>query len=233
MFRAFRQPGRNRFFKELLVREIDSLGVGSVGIIAIISLFMGAVIAIQMAANIESPLIPMYTVGYATRESVILEFSSTVIALILAGKVGSNIASEIGTMRVSEQIDALEIMGVNSAGYLILPKITAALLINPILTLMSMFLGVWGGYFACTLTGLLDSPTYIQGITLDFRPYHLVYSLIKSLVFAFVITSVASFRGYYVRGGSREVGQTSTRAVVNSSISILLWNLILTRLLLL
>jgi len=216
-----------------IIVEMDSLGVGSVGIVSIISLFMGAVIAIQMAANIESPLIPMHTVGYATRQSVILEFSSTVVALILAGKIGSSIASEIGTMRVSEQIDALEIMGVNSANFLILPKILAALVILPILTLLSMLLGVYGGYLACTTTGLLDGTTYLYGVQLDFRPGHVSYALIKSVVFAFIITSIASYRGYFAEGGSQEVGHASTKAVVNSSISILFWNYILTRLLLL
>jgi phospholipid/cholesterol/gamma-HCH transport system permease protein len=156
-----------------------------------------------------------------------------VVALILAGKVGSSIASEIGTMRVTEQIDALEIMGVNSAGYLILPKITASLVINPVLTLMSMFLGVFGGYLACMVTGMLDTSSYLTGLLFEFRPFNVVYSIIKSIVFAFIITSISAYRGYYVEGGSREVGENSTKAVVNSSIAILFWNLILTRILLL
>jgi phospholipid/cholesterol/gamma-HCH transport system permease protein len=233
VFRAFRKPDNWAVLREMTLREMDALGVGSIGIVSIISLFMGAVISIQMAANIDSPLIPLYTIGYATRESVILEFSSTVVALILAGKVGSSIASEIGTMRVTEQIDALEIMGVNSAGFLILPKILASLIVNPILTLVSMFLGIWGGYFACTFTGMVEGSTYQLGILYEFDPGHVRYSLIKALVFAFLISSIASFRGYYVEGGSREVGMASTKAVVNASISILFWNLILTRLLLL
>lgn len=220
-------------FRQQVIREIDSLGISSVGIVSIISFFMGAVIAIQMAANIDSPLIPMNTVGYATRQSVILEFSPTVIALILAGKVGSSIASEIGTMRVSEQIDALEIMGVNSASYLILPKIVAALLIFPLLTVLSMILGIVGGYIACISTGLLHTTTYVEGITMDFKTFHFIYALVKSVFFAFIITSISSFRGYYADGGSREVGVASTKAVVNSSISILLWNFILTRIFLL
>lgn len=233
VFRTFKQPTRNKFFREQFFRELEALGLGSIGIIAIISLFMGAVIAIQMAANIDNPLIPRETIGYATRESVFLEFSSTVVALILAGKVGSSIASEIGTMRVTEQIDALEIMGVNSASYLILPKITASLVINPILTLMSMFLGIFGGYLACLLTGMLDAPSYLTGLLFEFRPFNVVYSIIKSIVFAFIITSISAYRGYYVEGGSREVGENSTKAVVNASIAILFWNLILTRILLL
>lgn len=233
MVRVFSRTDKMGVFREQLAREIESLGIGSLGIIGIISLFMGMVIAIQMAAGIDNPVIPMYTVGYATRESVVLEFSPTVIALILAGKVGSNIASEIGTMRVTEQIDALEIMGVNSANYLILPKIVASLIINPFLTIISMILGIFGGFIACVSTGLLDGPTYVEGITLDFKTYHFVYALCKSVFFAFIITSISSFRGYYADGGSREVGAASTRAVVNASISILLWNFILTRIFLL
>jgi phospholipid/cholesterol/gamma-HCH transport system permease protein len=231
--RSFSKSPKGAILKDLIVREIDNLGIGSLFIVSIISFFMGAVIAIQLAANIDSPLIPMYTVGYGTRETVVLEFSSTVIALILAGKVGSNIASEIGTMRVTEQIDALEIMGVNSANYLILPKIIAALIIFPFLTVISMILGIYGGYMSCTTSGLLDSSTYLYGATLDFKTFHFIYALIKSFVFAFIITSISAYRGYYVEGGSKEVGQASTRAVVSSSISILLWNFILTRLLLL
>jgi len=233
VFRAIRRPENFNVFRKNVIREIDALGVSSIGIVSIISLFMGAVIAIQMAANIESPLIPMHTIGYATRQSVILEFSSTVVALILAGKIGSSIASEIGTMRVSEQIDALEIMGINSAGFLILPKITAALIIVPFLTALSMILGIYGGYLASTTTGMLEGSTYLYGVQMDFRPFHVTYGLIKSVVFAFIITTIASYRGYYAEGGSREVGQASTKAVVNASISILFWNFILTRLLLL
>ncbi len=233
IIRSFSKSPKASVMRELIVRELDNLGIGSLYIVSIISFFMGAVAAIQLAANIDSPLIPMSTVGYGTRETIILEFSPTVIALILAGKVGSNIASEIGTMRVTEQIDALEIMGVNSANYLIFPKIIASLIINPILTVISMILGIYGGYLACTTTGLLDGTTYLYGATMDFKTFHFIYALIKSAVFAFVIASVSAFRGYYVEGGSQEVGKASTKAVVNSSISILLWNFILTRLLLL
>lgn len=231
--RSFSKSPKASIMRELIVRELDNLGIGSLYIVSIISFFMGAVAAIQLAANIDSPLIPMSTVGYGTRETIILEFSPTVIALILAGKVGSNIASEIGTMRVTEQIDALEIMGVNSANYLIFPKIIASLIINPILTVISMILGIYGGYLACTTTGLIDGTTYLYGATMDFKTFHFIYALIKSAVFAFIIASVSAFRGYYVEGGSQEVGKASTKAVVNSSISILLWNFILTRLLLL
>jgi len=233
IIRSFSKSPKSSVMRELIVRELDNLGIGSLYIVSIISFFMGAVAAIQLAANIDTPLIPMSTVGYGTRETIILEFSPTVIALILAGKVGSNIASEIGTMRVTEQIDALEIMGVNSANYLILPKIIASIIINPILTVISMILGIYGGYLACTTTGLLDGTTYLYGATMDFKTFHFIYAIIKSVVFAFIIASVSAFRGYYVEGGSQEVGKASTKAVVNSSISILLWNFILTRLLLL
>lgn len=233
MGRTFGRTDKGSAFWQNVIREIDKLGMGSILIVSIISIFIGAVISIQLAAQIDSPLIPMYTVGYGTRETVILEFSSTVIGLILAGKVGSNIGSEIGSMRVSEQIDALEIMGINSANYLILPKIVAALIINPILTLLSMVLGIVGGFVACTTSGLLDASTFIYGAQLSFNDWHLWYSLIKCVFFAFIITSIACYRGYYVEGGSEEVGKASTKAVVNSSISILLWNLILTVVLLL
>lgn len=233
MARTFGRIDKRSVFWTSVIREIDKLGMGSLVIVAIISIFIGAVISIQLAVQIDMPLIPKYTIGFGTRDTVILEFSSTVIGLILAGKVGSNIGSEIGSMRVSEQIDALEIMGVNSANYLILPKIVAAVIINPILTVISIILGVFGGYLACISTGLLDSDTFIFGAQLGFKPWHLYYSLIKSVVFAFIITSISCFRGYYVEGGSEEVGKASTKAVVNSSISILLWNLILTVLLLL
>src|SRR5688572_7359737 len=233
MGRSFSRIDKGIVFWKAVIREMDKLGIGSVPIVAIISFFIGAVIAIQLSVQITSPLIPKFTIGYGTRDTLILEFSSTVMGLILAGKVGSNIASEIGSMRVSEQIDALEIMGINSANYLILPKIVAAILINPILTILSIILGIIGGYVGVVSSGMVDSETFIYGCQYYFVPYYVVYGLIKSVVFAFIITSIACFRGYYVEGGSEEVGKASTRAVVNASISILLWNLILTALLLL
>ena len=211
---------------------IDKIGINSFGIVVIISLFVGAVITIQTNYNIENPLLPRYLVGVTVRDSLLLEFSSTMVALILAGKVGSSIASEIGTMRVSEQIDALEIMGVNSASYLILPKIIATLLFNPILTLISIIVGIFGGGIAGTLAGVLTPENFIYGIQYAFIPYYIVYSLIKTVFFAFIITSVSSFQGYYVEGGSLEVGRASTKAVVYSSVLILLFNVILTQLLL-
>jgi phospholipid/cholesterol/gamma-HCH transport system permease protein len=231
LLRVFRKAEKFSIFKRQLLLEINSLGIGSLGIVAIISVFMGAVITIQAAFNFNSAWIPLYATGLATRQGIILEFSPTIISLILAGKVGSSIASEIGTMRVSEQIDALEVMGINSANYLILPKLTAAVLINPFLIVISMFLGIFGGWLFGVGTGVVTSYEYIYGIQYQFRPFGVTYALIKTVVFAFIITSVSSYHGYYTTGGALEVGQASTRAVVYSSILILLFNLLLTQLL--
>lgn len=232
MKRVFTRPQKGRIFREHLFDEFQYLGVESLGIVAIISTFMGAVVAIQTAFNIDSPLIPLSMVGYTTAQSVILEFSPTVISLILAGKVGSRIASEIGTMRVTEQIDALEIMGVNSANYLIFPKVLACLLINPVLIVFSMWLGVLGGWIAMEASSLVTTTDYLYGIRYDFRPYIIFYALIKTVFFAFIISTVAGFYGYMTEGGALEVGQASTKAVVSSSILIILFNLILTQILL-
>jgi len=193
---------------------------------------MGAVITMQTAYNTENPIYPKYLIGLTARDTLLLEFSSTIVALILAGKIGSNIASEIGTMRVTEQIDALEIMGVNSASFLILPKVVATIFFSPFLCLLSMFIGIMGGWIAGIATGVMTSQDYIYGIQYAFIPYYIVYALIKSAFFAFLITSISSYHGYYSYGGSLEVGQSSTKAVVHSSISILLFNVILTQLLL-
>ncbi|MFT3737346.1 MAG: ABC transporter permease [Breznakibacter sp.] len=214
------------------MQEIEKLGLNSLGIVFVISVFMGAVITIQTAINISSPLIPKYLVGLASRDSIILEFSSTIVSLILAGKVGSNIASEIGTMRVTEQIDALEIMGINSAGFLVLPKVLASVSIFPFLVAISMGVGIAGGWMAGTLTGTVPSAEYIYGLQYLFIPYYVVYSLIKSVVFAFIISTISAYWGYYTNGGALEVGRSSTKAVVVSSIQILLFNLLLTQLLL-
>ena len=230
--RVFSRPEKMRIFGRQIVLEIDSLGLSSVGIVALMSVFMGAVIALQTASNIDSPLIPNYTVGFTTRQSVILEFSPTIICLILAGKVGSNIASELGTMRVTEQIDALDIMGVNSASYLILPKIVASVLIFPFLIVVSMFLGLSGGYVISVATGILTPSDYLYGIQFDFKPFTIMYALIKTVVFAFLITSCSSYHGYYARGSALDVGRSSTQAVVYSSILILIFNYLITQILL-
>lgn len=212
---------------------MDALGLNSVGIVAIISFFMGAVITLQMSLNFESPFIPPYLIGYATRESILLEFSSTVVALILAGKVGSNIASEIGTMKITEQIDALEIMGVNSASYLILPKIIAMVCFFPLLTILSVGVGIVGGYAVVLYNpNMMSMQDFIYGIRFDFNPFYVVYGLIKTVVFAFIITSVSGYYGYSAEGNSLEVGRASTKAVVSSCIVILLFNLIITQLML-
>jgi len=232
MLRVFRLPEKASVFRKNVVYEMISIGIDSLGIIAIISIFIGAVIVIQTASNIESALIPLYAVGYTARQSVILEFSPTIIALILAGKVGSSVASEIGTMRVTDQIDALEIMGINSAGYLILPKVIAAVLINPFLILISMFLAIGGGYLIGVSTGLVSTYEFVYGIQYDFDPFGITYALIKTVVFAFVITSVPAYYGYYTKGGALEVGRSSTKAVVYSSIVILVLNYVLTQMLL-
>ena len=199
---VFRKPEKLSIYRKQLLLEINYLGFDSLGIVAIISVFMGAVLTIQMAFNIDSPLVPLYTIGFATRKSIILEFSPTIISLILAGKVGSRIASEIGTMRVTEQIDALEIMGINPPAYLILPKIIASMLINPILIILSMFLAIAGGWLAGSLAGLLSTADYVSGLQFQFKFFDIVYALIKTVVFAFIIASISGYYGYYTNGGA-------------------------------
>jgi phospholipid/cholesterol/gamma-HCH transport system permease protein len=230
--KVFSKPEKPAVYYKQTMYELVYLGLNSVGIITIISFFMGAVITLQSAYNTENPIYPTYLIGLGCRDSILLEFSSTITALILAGKVGSNIASEIGTMRVTEQIDALETMGVNSASYLILPKVIATLLFNPILTLISISVGIFGGWIAGTSAGVISSQDFIYGIQYAFIPYYVTYAIIKTLFFAFIITSISAFQGYFVEGGSLEVGRASTKAVVYSSITVLLFNVILTQLLL-
>lgn len=230
--RIFNVPEKWGVYERELFHEIDNLGITSLPIVAIISLFMGAVITIQAAFGFTSAWVPPYAIGYTTRDSTILEFSPTIISLILAGKVGSNIASEIGTMRITEQIDALEIMGVNSRSFLILPKIVACIIINPFLIIISMFLSIAGGWLLGTLSGVVTSYKYIFGLQYQFNPFNITYALIKTVVFAFIIASISAYHGYYTEGGSLEVGRSSTRAVVYCSILILIFNFILTQLLL-
>lgn len=232
MKRVFSWPERWRVYGKRLIEEIAKLGIDSIPLVITISVFIGAVIAIQMQLNIYSPLIPAYTVGLATRDIVLLEFSNSILCLILAGKVGSNIASEIGTMRVTEQIDALEIMGVNSACYLVLPKIVGFVLFMPILVILSIGTALVGGYGVALFTDIITVSRYVYGLQALFNEWYVWYGLIKSLFFAFIIASVASFYGYNVRGGALEVGKASTNGVVSSSILILLFDVILTKLLL-
>jgi phospholipid/cholesterol/gamma-HCH transport system permease protein len=232
MLKVFRKPDKFPVYWRQLVQEINNLGIESLGIVLVISVFMGAVVAIQTAYNIDSPLIPLTMVGFTVRQSVILEFSPTIISLILAGKVGSRIASEIGTMRVTEQIDALEIMGINPANYLIFPKVTAAMVFNPVIIVISMGFGLLGGYMVAIFTNLYTPQDYITGLRGWFDGFTIVYALIKTVVFALLITSISGFEGYSVKGGAIQVGDASTRAVVWSSIMIILFNLVLTQLLL-
>ncbi|MDE5941549.1 MAG: ABC transporter permease [Muribaculaceae bacterium] len=230
--KTFSIPDKWRTFFKRTVQEIIKLGVDSIPLVIVISLFIGAVITIQMQLNVTSPIIPAYSVGLATRDIVLLEFSNSILCLILAGKVGSNIASEIGTMRVTEQIDALDIMGVNSANFLVLPKIVAFVIFMPVLVVFCIGTSFVGGWGVAAFTDLISVSRYVYGMQAFFQEWYVWYGLIKSLFFAFIISSVASFFGYYVKGGALEVGKASTNAVVSSSILILLFDVVLTKLLL-
>ncbi|MDE6084087.1 MAG: ABC transporter permease [Muribaculaceae bacterium] len=230
--KVFSRPDKWKVFFQSLVFEINKLGVDSIPLVVIVSIFIGAVIAIQMTINIVSPLMPSYSTGLATREILLLEFSSSMMCLILAGKVGSNIASEIGTMRVTEQIDAMDIMGINSANFIVMPKIIGFVLFIPVLCILSMFVGILGGWLVAEFTDMLSVEKYIYGIQTFFNEWYVWYGIIKTFFFAFIISSVSAFYGYYVKGGALEVGKASTNAVVASSILILLADVILTKLLL-
>ena len=232
VWQVFSKPQHWRRFWKQWLYEVNSLGINSLPIIAIISMFIGAALTIQTAYNIDSPFIPLYAVGLATRDSIILEFSPTIISLILAGKVGSSIASELGTMRVTEQIDALEIMGVNSSSFLVLPKVMAALFINPFLVIISMFIGITGGWGFGVLAGVVSTTEFVYGVQYAFQPFYVSYAIIKTIAFAFLITSISSYFGYYTQGGALEVGSSSTKAVVYSSIFVLVVNYLLTQMLL-
>ena len=232
MARVFRLPDRSRMFWQQYSRELEKQGLQSLPIVIVISLFIGAILTIQAKTNTENPFLPKYSVGLLTRETVLLEFSSTILCLILAGKVGSNIASEIGSMRITEQIDAMEIMGVNSANYLILPKILAFMTMMPMLVILSTAIGLVGGWAVGAFTDIITVADYLVGVQYAFNPYFVWYGIIKSLFFAYVITSLSAYYGYMVRGGALEVGKASTNAVVNSNIIILLLDLVLSRLLL-
>ena len=232
MGRVFRLPDKQRIFWREYSRELEKQGLQSLPIVIIISVFIGAILTIQAKTNTENPFLPIYITGLLTRETLLLEFSSTILCLILAGKVGSNIASEIGSMRITEQIDALEIIGVNSANYLILPKILALITIMPCLVIISSTVGLIGGWGVGQFTDIITVQDYLVGIQYAFNPYFVWYGIIKSLVFAFIITSMSSYYGYNVKGGALEVGRASTNAVVNSSIVILFADLLLTKLLL-
>lgn len=230
--RIFARPEKHKMYVRQLFHEIDTLGVGSVWLVIIISLFIGGIMTIQFAYSLANPLYPSTLVGLGTRDTLILEFSSTMMALILAGKIGSNITSEIGTMRVTEQIDSLEIMGVNSASYLILPKIVAVVFIFPFLFIVSVFFGLLGGLITGPIAGVISAANFIEGIKWLFVPYYVTFSIIKSFFFGFLVASVPAYFGYYVQGGAFDVGKASTQAVVSTNVLILLFDLILTQLLL-
>ena len=231
MATVFHKPEKGKIFRRQLVKEMSIIGVESVGIVALLSAFMGAVMCLQTAHKIGG-WIPIYTIGFTVRQTMILEFSPTLIPVILAGKIGSNIASQLGTMRVTEQIDALEIMGVNSAGFLVLPKILAGFICIPVLVVMSMALGVSAGAVIALVTGVSSMADFEYGLQVDFVSYDVVYALIKTTVFALIMTSVSSYHGYYTSGGAIEVAKSSTKAVVYSVVIIMLTNLVLTNLLL-
>ncbi len=227
----FRKPTKWSVMRGLIFKEIDDLIIGSLGIVAFISFFVGGVVTIQTALNIDNPLIPKTLVGFATRQSVVLEFAPTFISIIMAGKVGSFITSSIGTMRVTEQIDALEVMGINSLNYLVFPKFIA-LLFYPFVISIAMFLGVLGGLAACVYGGFTTMDDYITGVQMDFIPFHIAYAFIKTLVFAILLATIPSFHGFYMKGGALEVGKASTTSFVWTSVMIILFNYILTSMLL-
>lgn len=227
----FKKPTKWSVMKGLIFKEVDDLIIDSLGIVAFISFFVGGVVSIQTALNLTNSFIPKYLIGYATRQSVILEFAPTFMSIIMAGKMGSFITSSIGSMRVTEQIDALEVMGVNSLNYLVFPKIIA-LLFYPFVIGISMFLGVLGGWMAGVYGGFTSSAEFINGAQMQFIPFHIVYAFIKTIIFAMLLATIPSFHGYYMKGGALEVGKASTVSFVWTSVSIILFNYILTQLLL-
>ena len=227
----FKKPTKWSVMKILIYKEIDDLIIGSLGIVAFISFFVGGVVAIQTALNLTNPLIPKYLIGFATRQSVILEFAPTFISIVMAGKMGSFITSSIGTMRVTEQIDALEVMGVNSLNYLVFPKLVA-LLLYPFLIGISMFIGILGGYIAAVYGGFGTEADFVSGLQQKFIPFHISYAFIKTFIFGLILATIPSFHGYYMKGGALEVGKASTVSFVWASVSIIAVNYILTQLLL-
>lgn len=232
MKRVLSKPDNWSMFGRQFVSEAQKLVIDSIGIVCLISVFIGAVCVLQIVLNMGDAILPRYIIGYATREILMLEFSSAIMCLILAGKVGSNIASEIGTMRITEQIDAMEIMGVNSANYIILPKIAALVVFMPILIILSIGTGLIGACIVTWITGEPAPDAFIDGLQTFFAPYHIYYSIEKGWCFAFLIASIASYCGYTVKGGAIEVGRAATKAVVTSSVLILMMDVILTQILL-
>jgi len=229
---SFFKPSKWKVQRKLIFKEINDLIIESIPIVAILSFFIGGVVAIQTALNLSSPFLSKSLIGFATRQSVILEFAPTFMSIIMAGKVGSYITSSIGTMRVTEQIDALEVMGINSLNYLVLPKVLATIFFYPFLIVLAMFLGIFGGWVVGFTSTMFSEIDYMEGIQLDFNPFLVKYALIKTLVFAFFIATIPSYHGYYVKGGSLAVGKASTQAVVWTIILIVIANYLLTQMLL-
>ena len=232
MTRVFQRPEKWRIFFKQCAVEAQKLTLDSIPLISVISVFIGAVAVIQTINNLESPFIPKMYVGYMAREILVLEFCSTMVALILAGKIGSNIASEIGSMRITEQIDAMDIMGINSANYLILPKIVSSVVLSPFVMLSSFVIGLLGGAAIIAATGAITMAQYVDGLQFSFKMHYIYYSISKMAVFTFLITSLSAYFGYYAKGGSLGVGRSSTRAIVSISVLILIFDLVLTKLLL-
>lgn len=228
----FSRPEKFRVFIKQTFVEMDSIGVGSFGIVSLISIFTGAVSTVHIGYQLVSGLVPDYIIGRIVRDSNILEFSPTVTCLVLAGKVGSSIASEIGTMKVTEQVDALEIMGVNSRNYLVLPKIMAGVITIPLLVVYAMGLSLIGGAISGEMSGIISVEYFVKGLRSDFIPFSVTFAMIKSLTFAFIITSISSFHGYKTEGGALEVGQSSTKAVVFSCLGIIFFDYLISQLLL-
>ena len=227
----FRRPTKWRLMKTLIFKEIDELIVGSLGIVAFLSFFIGAVVTIQTALNLNNPIIPKYLIGFTARQSIILEFSPTFVSIIMAGRMGSYITSSIGTMRVTEQIDALEVMGIHPLNYLVFPKLISSLL-YPFLIGISMFVGIFGGYIAGSFGGYLAPEEFIKGLQDDFQVFHITYAFIKTFVFGLILATVPSYYGYYMEGGALEVGKAATKSFVWTSITIIICNYLLTQILL-
>ncbi|MBA9077816.1 MULTISPECIES: MlaE family ABC transporter permease [Rufibacter] len=222
LFSLVRRPESPRILFNRTMEEAVLIGINSVFIVAVVSTFIGAVTCVQISYNLNNAFIPRSTIGFMVREMTILEMAPTITSIVLAGKVGSNIAGGLGTMRITEQVDALEVMGINSASYLVLPKMLASILVFPMLVIIAMFLSILGGYVAGTLTGALSGQEYITGLRSSFIGFNITFALIKSVVFAFIISSISSYKGYFTTGGALEVGESSTNAVTNSVIALLI-----------
>ncbi|MEA5140073.1 MlaE family ABC transporter permease [Arcicella rigui] len=229
--KLFSNREKFRVYVKLSFEEAVQIGIGSLLIVSIVSFFLGAVTCVQTAANLNNPFVPHYIISFIVRDSTILEFAPTITGVVLAGKVGSNIAGELGTMRITEQIDALEVMGINSTSYLVLPKVVASIVVFPMLVTLAAFLSIYGGYLAGWLTGAISPQEYIQGIQYEFNAFNVPFALIKSVVFAILIVSISAFKGYFTSGGALEVGRASTAAVTNSCIAVLIADYLLAQLL--